>query len=170
MNFDVIAQVSNFLFSFTWCFIYFFSFFYSSLLFSCHFLILYNTPLAKSNGNEWSKNKLWRLHLGSCLNHVEFSIPYHTFNVLRRSIELLNCTSCTSNAGESWVLKVCINQQRIRWVIKHNFLFFVYWNTARREILGQWKIKDKLIWVWYCSQPGQSTICSAQAYHWFWTK
>lgn len=48
----------------------------------------------------WRKMNRIELHLGSCLNHVDFPIPDDTFDVLWRSIELLNGMACFSNARE----------------------------------------------------------------------
>jgi len=53
-------------------------------------------------------------HLRSCLDNVYFSISNHAFNVLCRPIQLLDCTTCTSNAREDRVAELAINHQRVR--------------------------------------------------------
>ena len=102
--------------------------------------VLSSFPIGNRRIGSWSSRELdhggtshikERLHLGPCLDNVEFSIPYHAFDVLWRSIQLFYCTSCTSNAWQDGVTEVAVNNQGVRWVVKHHLLFLIHRNTIQ---------------------------------------
>lgn len=97
------------------------------------------------------KKKKSESHLRSCLNNVYFPISNHTFNVLWIPVQLLNCTTCTSNARKDRVAKVSINDEWVRWVVKHNFVFLIHRHTTEKVsliILAKKKIKIFMGLIW----------------------